>query len=235
MNPLVGVCGAHGSGKTLVILGMLTLMRIRGGQAGAFKPVDSGMRESQARDEYSDGELFQQVGCMPEHISLINPYLLHERLPPQLAALRDGVCIDLNLLDSRLKQLRKRYQCVIIESPGGLLTPIAKDKSWASLLNQWAPDIIWVSGIGETELEHTLVSVDHLLSMELNVRIMLNNNCNIRNAELIQYQWLTLEENLSVPVIGLLPFLPDGLENHERVAGVLADYMDKGRNPGAEE
>ncbi|HCP34536.1 MAG TPA: dethiobiotin synthase, partial [Deltaproteobacteria bacterium] len=59
---------------------------------------------------------------MPEHISLINPYLFNETLPSQLAAERDGIRLDLKLIEKRLDELNKRYSRVLIEGPSGLLT-----------------------------------------------------------------------------------------------------------------
>ena len=98
MNTLTCVCGTAGSGKTQVILGMLQLARKRGPPIGACKPVDVGDIDYQSRDQASDAECFQETGGMPEHVSLINPYLLNESLPPQLATERDGIAIDLKLL-----------------------------------------------------------------------------------------------------------------------------------------
>ena len=114
MNTLTCVCGTAGSGKTQVILGMLQLARKRGTPIGACKPVDVGDIDYQSQDQASDAECFQETGGMPEHVSLINPYLLNESLPPQLAAERDGIAIDLKLLETRINELGSLYPLSLI-------------------------------------------------------------------------------------------------------------------------
>ena len=130
MNTLTCVCGTAGSGKTQVILGMLQLARKRGTPIGACKPVDVGDIDYQSRDQTSDAECFQKTGGMPEHVSLINPYLLNESLPPQLASERDGIVIDLELLETRINELGSLYPRILVEGPPGLLTPFVESRNW---------------------------------------------------------------------------------------------------------
>ena len=226
MKCLIGVCGAQASGKTLVILGILRLSRRCGLRVGACKPVDVGETAYLAEDSLGDGESIQQTGRMPEHVSLINPYLLHEKLPPALAAQRDGVRIDKKLLETRLKLLRDSYKRLLIESPGSLRIPLSGTESWAAMLGKWCADVIWISDINEDSLERTLFSFELLQKYGMSVKILLNNRSNERNRELIEYHWLTLEEELSTTVQGLVPYIR-GKNRVERVTEVLADIFDE--------
>lgn len=226
MSALICVCGTPTSGKTLLILGMLQLAQRWGLRVGACKPVDVGKMEYQSTDQPGDGESFQLVGQMTEHISLINPYLLHERLPPVLAARREGIRIDLNLLNNRLDLLRKRYTSVLLEGPSGLRIPFTESETWLGLLSHWHPEVIWVSDIGEDALEGTLLSVETLRAAGLQVKILLNNINHHRDAELIQYHWMVLEEKLLTTVLGLIPFLENG-NKVEKIADILASIFNE--------
>jgi dethiobiotin synthetase len=148
---------------------------------------------------------------MPEHISLINPYLLNETLPIQLAAERDGIRLDLKLIEKRLDELSKRYPQVLIEGPSGLLTPITDSSSWLEIIKMWHPQLIWVSGIGVSDLETSLLALRILQESGLSVKIILNSFSANQNREMIQYQWLTLEEQLKASVLGFVPYFKNEL------------------------
>ena len=211
MNALTCVCGTAGSGKTLVILGLIQLARKRGMPIGACKPVDVGDIEYQSKDLASDAERFLEIGRMPEHISLINPYLLNETLPTQLAAERDGIRLDLKLIEKRLDELSKRYPQVLIEGPSGLLTPFTDSSSWLEVIKMWHPQLIWVSGIGVSDLETSLLALRILQESGLSVKIILNSFSANQDREMIQYQWLTLEEQLKASVLGFVPYFRNEL------------------------
>ena len=211
MNTLTCVCGTAGSGKTQVILGMLQLARKRGTPIGACKPVDVGDIDYQSHDQASDAECFQEIGGMPEHVSLINPYLLNESLPPQLAAERDGIAIDLKLLETRINELGSLYPRILVEGPPGLLTPFVESRNWLETLQMWHPQLIWICGIGVEDLELSLLSLHLLQQSGLSVKILINNSKGCRDRELIQYQWLTLEEKAEASVLGFIPYFKNDL------------------------
>ena len=211
MNTLTCVCGTAGSGKTQVILGMLQLARKRGTPIGACKPVDVGDIDYQSQDQASAAEFFQETGGMSEHVSLINPYLLNESLPPQLAAERDGIAIDLKLLETQINDLGSLYPRILVEGPPGLLTPFVESRNWLETLQMWHPQLIWICGIGAEDLELSLLSLHLLQQSGLSVKILINNSKGCRDRELIQYQWLTLEEKAEASVLGFIPYFKNDL------------------------
>ena len=68
------------------------------GRVTAWKPLDVNGIGYQIQDSDSDGERLHRATNMSEHINLLNPYLFNEDLPPLLAAQRDGVKVDENVL-----------------------------------------------------------------------------------------------------------------------------------------
>ena len=126
---------------------------------------------------------------MPEHISLINPYLLNESLPPKLAAERDGIAIDLKLLETRINELGSLYPRILVEGPPGLLTPFVESRNWLETLQMWHPQLIWICGSGAEDLELSLPlrlmssSIIHIFSKYSNFDVS-NAACNARDAHL---------------------------------------------------
>lgn len=233
MIPIQYIGGTSGGvGKTFVSLGLLHELR-KQHKVGAWKPVDVGQVAYNANDELSDGEHFQQVGAMEESVNLINPYLLNEDLPPVLAAQRDGIQVDAKLIQKYAILLSKRYDRLLIEGTRGLLTPLhhieeKKTETPLDWLKQVRPRVIWVTTIGERALSETLTQVTLLQQHQIDVQaIILSNRDNVKHGDLIHYQWVTLEQQLSVRVVGLLPFLNTGLNEPDKIGELLKKHLEK--------
>ena len=223
MIPLLCVAGARGVGKTSVAVALVSLLQQHLGRVIAWKPLDVNGIGYQIQDTDSDGERLHRATNMSEHINLLNPYLLNEDLPPLLAAQRDGVKVDEKVLSQRLELLRRRSDAVLMESLAELLSLWTAKHSGLELLQQWQARILWVSGIGRESLEQTLQAVTLLQQAGISCQLLLNNTTNELNADLLQYQWMILEERLDLRVLGLLPYRT---EENRRNAKWLSDNLE---------
>ena len=223
MTPLLCVAGARGVGKTSVAVALVSLLLQHLGRVIAWKPLDVNGIGYQIQDSDSDGERLHRATNMSEHINLLNPYLFSEDLPPLLAAQRDGVKVDENVLSQRLELLRRRSDVVLMESLAELLGCWTAKHSGLELLQQWQARILWVSGIGRESLEQTLQAVTLLQQAGMSCQLLLNNTTNELNADLLQYQWMMLEERLDLRVLGLLPCR---IEENLRNATWLSDNLE---------
>jgi len=207
MTPLLCVAGARGVGKTSVAVALVSLLQQHLGRVIAWKPLDVNGIGYQIQDSDSDGERLHRATNMSEHINLLNPYLFNEDLPPLLAAQRDGVRVDEKVLSQRLELLRRRSDVVLMES-------------LAELLGFWTAKH---SGLGRESLEQTLQAVTLLQQAGISCQLLLNNTTNELNADLLQYQWMMLEERLDLRVLGLLPYR---IEENRRNATWLSDNLE---------
>jgi len=223
MIPLLCVAGTRGVGKTSVAVALVSLLQQHLGRVIAWKPLDVNGIGYQIQDSDSDGERLHRATNMSEHINLLNPYLLNEDLPPLLAAQRDGIKVDEKVLSQRLELLRRRSDAVLMESLAELLSLWTAKHSGLELLQQWQARILWVSGIGRESLEQTLQAVTLLQQAGISCQLLLNNTTNELNADLLQYQWMILEERLDLRVLGLLPYRT---EENRRNAKWLSDNLE---------
>ena len=223
MTPLLCVAGARGVGKTSVAVALVSLLQQHLGRVIAWKPLDVNGIGYQIQDSDSDGERLHRATNMSEHINLLNPYLFNEDLPPLLAAQRDGVRVDEKVLIQRLELLRRRSDVVLMESLAELLGFWTAKHSGLELLQQWQARILWVSGIGRESLEQTLQAVTLLQQAGISCQLLLNNTTNELNADLLQYQWMMLEERLDLRVLGLLPYR---IEENRRNATWLSGNLE---------
>ncbi len=227
MNKMIYVGGtAKGVGKTFVALGLIHNL-IKHRQVGAWKPVDVGHIVYNAADVPTDGERLHETAQMAEHANLCNPYLFNEDFPSVFAALRDGVKVETKVLRQYWSLLSQRFEWVVTEGARGLFSPLTETDTEMDLLCAWKPKLIWVTAIGSREFHDTLVQVKALQHAKVPlVGILLTNAHNAKDANLMHYQWVHLEEQLSIRVLGLLPFLKSGLDDPAAIGALMHENMD---------
>ncbi len=105
-----------GVGKTVLTCLFLKGLRARGVNAVALKPICSGGR-GDARTIFSaiNGALA---------LDEINPWYFRAPLAPLLAAREENRKIELAQVVARIRAMRKRFDLLIVEGAGGLLSPL---------------------------------------------------------------------------------------------------------------
>ena len=71
----------------------------------------------------------------------------------------------------------------------------------------WHPKLIWLSSIGMEDLEKSLLTLRVFQESGLPVKVILNDGNGNQDAEMIEYQWMTLEEQIQASVLGFIPYL----------------------------
>ncbi|MDE3098387.1 MAG: dethiobiotin synthase [Verrucomicrobiota bacterium] len=108
-----------GVGKTVLTVLLARFLRGRGIAAAAIKPVSSG-RRGDAR------QLFRAMdGALP--LDDINPWHFGAPLAPALAARLEGKKILLGDVLAHCRRMRKRFDALVVEGAGGLLSPLGED------------------------------------------------------------------------------------------------------------
>jgi dethiobiotin synthetase len=115
-----------GVGKTVLTALLAQFLRGRGVRVAAFKPVCSGGR--------GDARVLQ--AALPAALTLdeINPWHFRAPLAPLLAARRERRQIRLAGVRAHLRALQKRFDAVLVEGAGGLLSPLGEDFDSRDLL-----------------------------------------------------------------------------------------------------
>jgi dethiobiotin synthetase len=108
-----------GVGKT-VLTGLLArYLQSSGVPVAALKPVSSGdRRDARALRQSLDGAL---------DIDAINPWHFHAPLAPLLAARRERRRVKLHQALRHIRSLSARFEVILVEGAGGLLSPLGED------------------------------------------------------------------------------------------------------------
>jgi len=108
-----------GVGKTVLTALLARHLRGRGVNAAALKPVGSGGRDD-ARALYA-----AMNGALA--LDEINPWHFRAPLAPLLAARRERRRVRLAEVVAHVRRLHGRFEMVLVEGAGGLLSPLGED------------------------------------------------------------------------------------------------------------
>lgn len=186
-----------GVGKTLIAAALLRAAAAQGLRALGMKPVAAGGAE--------DVDALVAASNVAAPRVAVNPYLLHEPLSPHLAARRDGVMIDLEVIAHRFNELRGLADFLIVEGAGGFLVPLSDTHDGADLAARLGLPAILVVGLRLGCLNHALLTAEAIRARGLRLAGWVANQadpamaCVTENVD-------TLRARLPAPLLGLVPF-----------------------------
>lgn len=105
-------------GKTMLTALLTQQLRADGINAVALKPLCSGGRE--------DAETLQVASDGALTMNEVNPWHFRVALAPVLAARRAGRRVNLNEVVAHVRAAAKRFELVLVEGAGGLLSPLGE-------------------------------------------------------------------------------------------------------------
>lgn len=172
------------------------------GRVAVYKPVQAGI---------GDREYYQQVLSLSQTLAEINPIYLETPIAPPLAADREQRTIDLGLLWDGYQKLRDAYDLVLVESAGGLGSPITWDYTVADLAKDWRLPTVLVVPVVLGCISQSVVYSHFGRSREIDLRGLIFN-CSRPESQgnLPDLAPAPLVENLChLPVLGTFPFVTD--------------------------
>tara|TARA_B100000686_G_scaffold272172_1_gene289179 strand:+ start:1989 stop:2714 length:726 start_codon:yes stop_codon:yes gene_type:complete len=196
-----------GVGKTVVTVCLLHHFKNLGIQAGAMKPVETGVI---INGKESDSEFLIRVGNLDDSIEDVSPYRLRAPAAPLIAGQMENISIDTRRIQKSFKVLEQKHQTVLVEGIGGLLVPINEDYLVADLARDLALPLIVVSRPVLGTINHTLMTLESAKKQGVNVKGIVINHCSEDDGGEIQEKSLEFIKAYSdVPVIGHLPWFPN--------------------------
>jgi len=108
-----------GAGKTFFAATLASLLRQRGVNVAALKPVCSGGRD--------DARVLQRLAAAGLSLEEVNPWHFRAAVAPVLAARKEKRQVRLREVVTQVQRLAKRFEMLVIEGAGGLLSPMGED------------------------------------------------------------------------------------------------------------
>lgn len=183
---------------------------------GMMKPIQSGL---------GDRELYQTLFNLEQSPEEITPLYFQAPLAPPIAAAKENRQIDLAIVWRTLLALQKQRDFVLVESLGGLGSPITDELTVADLAGEWRLQTFLVVPVRLGAIAQAVANVALARQHKINLRgIILNCTQPRTEEEITDLTPPELIQSLTnIPVLGCVPYLenPRDLEQLAKVAAAL--------------
>jgi len=209
-----------GVGKTVLTALLARFLYTRGANVAALKPLCSGGRE--------DARMLHRAIEGALSLDEINPWHFRAPLAPLLAARRERKLVTLREVVAHVHSIAQRFDTVLIEGAGGLLSPLGEHFSTRELITALGAEVIIVGRNQLGVVNHirlTLEALPPLIAGRSRVVLMSPKRpdaASRSNARLLQ-------QFLVEPRVCVLPVLRNvsGGESNPRVRRALAALLER--------
>jgi dethiobiotin synthetase len=197
-----------GVGKTLVSSALIHGFVTRGFTAVGMKPVAAGCRRESNQLITDDVEQLRAASNLNAPLNQINPYAFEPAIAPHIAAQQAGVDIKLEVIAQAYEQLKAKADVVIVEGVGGFRVPLGHGVDTADLAKMLDLPVILVVGMRLGCLNHALLTAEAIEARGLKLAGWIANQL---DPEMTAFNenLQSLQQLLTAPCLGTLPWLPD--------------------------
>ncbi|MFM7362981.1 MAG: dethiobiotin synthase [Cuspidothrix sp.] len=181
---------------------------------GIMKPIQSGV---------GDKELYQTLFNLEQLPEEITPLYFQAPLAPPIAAVKENRSIDLAIVWQTLLKLQKQRDFVLVESLGGLGSPITDELTVADLAGEWRLPTFLVVPVRLGAIAQAVANVSLARQAKINLRgIILNCTQPRTESEIADLAPPELIQSFTrIPVLGCVPYL-ENAQDVEKLAEVAA-------------
>ena len=195
-----------GVGKTLISKALIDYFVAAGLQVSAMKPIASGATFTASGLRNEDAEILLSSINTPLTYDQVNPYVFGPPIAPHIAAEENNGNIEIPVLDKAFDVLVSGSDKLIIEGAGGWQVPLNQEVSFADWVSKKQWPVVLVVGIRLGCINHAILTYLDILQKK---NPLLGWVANIVDPELSRVNEVIeyLENNISAPLLGTIPFL----------------------------
>lgn len=169
---------------------------------GLMKPIQSGL---------GDRELYLDLFDLNQTSEQITPVAFEAPLAPPLAAEKAGKPVDLEKVWRTFDALQQERDFVLVESLGGLGSPVTRETTVADWAWDWRIPVVLVVPVRLGCISQAVANVALARQSRIHLRGLVLNCTEVRSqAEIDQWAPTDLIQRLTqIPVLGCMPYLTD--------------------------
>ena len=131
------------SGKTIVTAALATLLKEAGITTAIMKPLQTGSSNNRSEDlDYILNK--SDIHLTPQEYSWATPYTFPLACSPHLAAKEAKEIISFSIIQKSLENLQQLFDIILIESAGGIMSPLSLEATNLTLIKELSCDVIIV-------------------------------------------------------------------------------------------
>ena len=171
-----------------------------------------------------DSELYRELFNLQQPQETLVPLYFKAPVAPPIAAVQEGLEIDLGTVWQALTQLQQTKKTVLVEALGGLGSPVTWELTVADIARDWRLETILVVPVKLGAIAQTVANVALARQAQVKLRgIVLN--CVTPDAQSRLDDWTPpefIQSLTQIPVLGVMPYL-DSAHNVDKLAQVAAN------------
>ncbi len=201
-----------GVGKTIIASAIARTLHQRGKRVAVLKPAASGCYHSREAWVSEDAEMLAAASDTHHPLDLICPNRFEEPLAPAVAARRARGEMDYAAIDRSVQIMSRDADCFVVEGVGGVLVPMDDRYVLRDLIVAFGVPAIIVARAGLGTINHTLLTIESLRSVGVEVLGVVINQYPADNASVAEETNPREIERISrVPILCIAsqePFTP---------------------------
>ncbi|HGJ5855460.1 dethiobiotin synthase [Arsenophonus nasoniae] len=195
-------------GKTVVSCALLQAAASHGYQTAGYKPVASGSEQLTDGLRNPDAQLLRKNSSLRLNYHDVNPLVFAQATSPHIASKLTGKLIDWQIMDAGLNKLKQSADWIIVEGAGGWYTPLCAEQTLADWVKQQQLPVILTVGVKLGCINHAMLTAQAIKQSGLLLAGWVANEI-VLPGQYQQDYLLTLQQLLSAPCLGVIPYLPD--------------------------
>ena len=218
-----------GVGKTWITLGLMAKWQAAGLAVNGMKPVASGSERKGGRLRNADAVQIMNRCSRPLSYEQVNPYAFADPIAPHIAANKERVVVDLEVLSAAYQAQTSAADRVIVEGVGGWRVPLADGIQTEDLVRRLDLAVVLVVGLRLGCINHALLTAESILAARLSFAGWLANGiCRDYTEQQATLDYLCRE--IPAPFLGNIPWL-DRLEPDRIGAAIKVERLDSSKPP----
>ena len=190
------------SGKTVISAGITAVMQSLGYKAGVYKPIQTGAID---KGKYLISPDLSFVKMLDPYIKTHSTYMMVSKATPIIAAEIENLKIKLDEIEKDYNILQKSTDTLIVESTGGLMTPLNKGIFSIHIPIMLKLPILFIVNPAENTINNYLNEINTAKSANAKILGVIINKFTVysENPDIKAFPAL-IEEYTDVKVIGLV-------------------------------
>lgn len=190
------------SGKTVISAGITAVMQSLGYKAGVYKPIQTGAID---KGKYLISPDLSFVKMLDPYIKTHSTYMMVSKATPIIAAEIENLKIKLDEIEKDYNILQKSTDTLIVESTGGLMTPLNKGIFSIHIPIMLKLPILFIVNPAENTINNYLNEINTAKSADAKILGVIINKFPVysENPDIKAFPAL-IEEYTDVKVIGLV-------------------------------
>ncbi|MHB8204225.1 MAG: dethiobiotin synthase [Desulfomonilaceae bacterium] len=214
-----------GVGKSVITAGLTSLLRKRGVDCVALKPVETGCK-------LNHGELFPEDGhflwrASQESISIddVTPFRFSLPASPYRAAALQDSRLRISDIIEHIRAIEEAHDLVIVEGAGGLFAPIEEHLTFVDLTKELGFPVVLVARLKLGTINHTMLSIEALTRRNLNILSVVLSKCDRDEGPEEKYTPNDIKRMIGSIPFFQFPFLDGSVSDNPQEIGAMMEKV----------